>query len=93
MMARETSLGLWYQQYEVIRKMIMKDMVVSSSVVTKRWLATRPAQLTENQIAWIIARKLTTNQYHMLRKDGGIGYLVNRSDLLLSLISSTSNSG
>lgn len=57
-MARETSLGLWYQQYEVIRKMIMNDKVVSSRVVTKRWLAARPTQLTENQIAWIMARKL-----------------------------------
>lgn len=35
-MARETSLGLWYQQYEVMRKMIMNDKVVSSRVVTKR---------------------------------------------------------
>ena len=58
-MARETSLGLWYQQYEVIRKMIMNDKVVSSRVVTKRWLTARPKQLMENQIAWIMARKLT----------------------------------
>lgn len=58
MMARETSLGLWYQQYEVIRKMIMNDKVVSSRVVMNRWLATRPKQLMENQMAWIMARKL-----------------------------------
>jgi hypothetical protein len=56
--ARETSLGLWYQQYEVMRKMIMNDRVVSSRVVMKRWLAARLKQLMENQIAWIIARKL-----------------------------------
>jgi hypothetical protein len=51
MMARETSLGLWYQQYEVMRKMIMNDNVVSSRVVMKRWPIKRPRQLIENQIA------------------------------------------
>lgn len=42
-------MGLLSQQKEVTRKMMIKESVVSSRVVTKRCWANRRMQLIENQ--------------------------------------------
>jgi hypothetical protein len=47
-----TSDGFSRQQYDVAKRMIMKDMVVTSNVVTARPCIALAIRSTVNQLAW-----------------------------------------